>query len=254
MADLTDEELSRVVESLGGSAVVAASKSETARMVAEIHRRRAEQASGRAHVERSHVATSITGMLPCPFCGRSDLLGVEPHPEKGFTVVRCRACGAIGCGGRSAPGERNAEREAIAHWNQRDDSAEQAARRETAGREHVERVVHDVVMSELNNPTPDDAYAHEEGDHAMATVIARRVADRLCVPSEPARTWRPGPPPGPGRFWVVWNAAKGSTRVQVLEIRPAYPYGFEPDLSNITWHMPIEAPIEAPPAAAGGGR
>lgn len=69
-------------------------------------------------------------MLPCPFCGRTDLLGVEHHPEKGFLCVRCRACGAIGPAGRSVGIERAVDRaEAIAHWNRCAESPEQAARR-----------------------------------------------------------------------------------------------------------------------------
>lgn len=45
MADLTDEELASITESLGGAEIVAQSRSETARMVAEIRRRRARQAT-----------------------------------------------------------------------------------------------------------------------------------------------------------------------------------------------------------------
>lgn len=58
-------------------------------------------------------------MLPCPFCASTDLIDVERHPEKGFTCVRCRACGAIGPAGRGIEGEPTARREAIAHWNRR---------------------------------------------------------------------------------------------------------------------------------------
>lgn len=69
------------------------------------------------------VTVTIDGeakaMRPCPFCGRSDLLGVEPRPDSGFLGGRCRACGAIGPTGRSAAGEPRAEEMAIAHWNRR---------------------------------------------------------------------------------------------------------------------------------------
>lgn len=55
--------------------------------------------------------------LPCPFCGRTDLLGVEPSPESGFLMVKCRACGGAGpAWGHNGPHGRA---EAIAHWNRR---------------------------------------------------------------------------------------------------------------------------------------
>lgn len=64
--------------------------------------------------------------LPCPFCGRSDLVGIEPHPvgiephpESGFLCVRCRACGGIGPAGRNPQGDPMADHEATAHWNRR---------------------------------------------------------------------------------------------------------------------------------------
>lgn len=50
----------------------------------------------------------------CPFCGRNDLLGVEPRPEGGFLSVRCRACGCIGPARRSESDE-----EAWAAWSYR---------------------------------------------------------------------------------------------------------------------------------------
>jgi len=53
---------------------------------------------------------------PCPFCKRTDLLGVEPHPENSFLVVRCRACGLIG---PTKTAEN--EVEAVAIWNDRPD-------------------------------------------------------------------------------------------------------------------------------------
>jgi Lar family restriction alleviation protein len=53
-------------------------------------------------------------LLPCPFCGRTDLLGVEPKTESGFLAVRCRACGTHGPA-RTA----ESDDEAIALWNSR---------------------------------------------------------------------------------------------------------------------------------------
>ncbi|HIE3859058.1 TPA: Lar family restriction alleviation protein [Pseudomonas aeruginosa] len=53
-------------------------------------------------------------LLPCPFCGTSDLLGFEPSYEGGWTIVKCRKCGCSGSTGRST-----SEREAIAWWNRR---------------------------------------------------------------------------------------------------------------------------------------
>lgn len=50
----------------------------------------------------------------CPFCGRTDLLGVETHPERGFLSVRCRACGCIGPARRS-----ESDGEAWAAWSAR---------------------------------------------------------------------------------------------------------------------------------------
>jgi hypothetical protein len=58
-------------------------------------------------------------MLPCLFCGRIDLLGVEPRPNSGFMSVLCRVCGCIGPGGGDIAGEATAEAEVIAHWNRR---------------------------------------------------------------------------------------------------------------------------------------
>ncbi len=55
-------------------------------------------------------------LMPCPFCGRSDLLSFEPYPEDGFIGVRCRACGCIGPAKAS-----ETEAEAAAHWNARQD-------------------------------------------------------------------------------------------------------------------------------------
>lgn len=57
--------------------------------------------------------------LPCPFCARTDLLGIEPHPESGFLCIRCRACGGSGPAGRSGHGDPMGGHEATAHWNRR---------------------------------------------------------------------------------------------------------------------------------------
>lgn len=57
--------------------------------------------------------------LPCPFCGRTDMIGIEPHPESCFRCIRCRACGAIGPAGRSLDGDPMGDHEATAHWNRR---------------------------------------------------------------------------------------------------------------------------------------
>ena len=53
-------------------------------------------------------------LKPCPFCGDSELLGFEPSNEGGWTIVRCRRCGASGSTGRST-----SEWEAAAYWNRR---------------------------------------------------------------------------------------------------------------------------------------
>lgn len=58
-------------------------------------------------------------LKPCPFCGTSDLLGFEPSPEGGWTVVKCRKCGASGSTGRAS-----SEQEATAWWNRRAQPAE----------------------------------------------------------------------------------------------------------------------------------
>lgn len=60
-------------------------------------------------------------MSPCPFCGHSNLLGVERRPDDGFLAVHCRKCGCIGPSGRSASGESRAGDIAIAHWNAREE-------------------------------------------------------------------------------------------------------------------------------------
>lgn len=65
----------------------------------------------------------------CPFCGRSDLLGVEPHPEGGFLSVRCRACGCIGPARRS-----ESDGEAWAAWSARKTPNTEVVRREASER------------------------------------------------------------------------------------------------------------------------
>ena len=56
--------------------------------------------------------------LPCPFCGRTDLLGVESHPDRSLgspsttlACVRCRACGTAG------PATKGSRGDAIERWN-----------------------------------------------------------------------------------------------------------------------------------------
>jgi Lar family restriction alleviation protein len=54
-------------------------------------------------------------LKPCPFCGRTDLLGFEPYPDlSGFISVRCRACGCIGPSKLS-----DTKSESISLWNSR---------------------------------------------------------------------------------------------------------------------------------------
>lgn len=52
--------------------------------------------------------------LPCPWCGTTHLLTVEPLPENGLLVVKCRKCGASG---RSRLANRAIEAQAL--WNDR---------------------------------------------------------------------------------------------------------------------------------------
>lgn len=83
------------------------------------------QAAATAHGTAIPPDALVADMLPCPFCGRTDLLGVEPLAERGFLAVKCRACGGIGPGGRTSPYDergridRVAHREATANWNRR---------------------------------------------------------------------------------------------------------------------------------------
>lgn len=46
---------------------------------------------------------------------------------------------------------------------------------------------------------------------------------------DPAPQWIAGPPPGRGRYWVVWKMLSGSTRVDVIELSPALIHGDNPD-------------------------
>lgn len=56
-----------------------------------------------------------TVMLPCPFCGHDDLLGVENlETDGGWFVVKCRKCGAHGPVGVSG-----SDKEAVLQWNRR---------------------------------------------------------------------------------------------------------------------------------------
>jgi Lar family restriction alleviation protein len=59
------------------------------------------------------MTDNLPPLLPCPFCGRSDLLGFE-FVENGFTAVSCRACGARNGGNRA---ETN--KDASLYWNRR---------------------------------------------------------------------------------------------------------------------------------------
>lgn len=72
--------------------------------------------------------------------------------------------------------------------------------------------------------------------------------------------WIEGPPPGPGRYWVVWRSRDGAARVEAVELSPALihrndptadlliktlsglAYQLAPNLKNLTHHMPLEAP------------
>jgi hypothetical protein len=58
----------------------------------------------------------VAEMLPCPFCGRADVLHVEPFPGSDWPAVRCRACLCIGPPPRP---EGRDQRGATASWNRR---------------------------------------------------------------------------------------------------------------------------------------
>lgn len=71
--------------------------------------------------------------------------------------------------------------------------------------------------------------------------------------------WIPGPPPGPGRYWVFWHLPSGAP-VEAVELGPALicegdptapllikmpggmSYLYDPNRDNITYHMPIMPP------------
>lgn len=74
-----------------------------------------------------------------------------------------------------------------------------------------------------------------------------------------SKTWVIGPPPGRGRYWVVWNLRSGK-RVEAVEVGPAVihrdnpdakllikmlsgmSYEFSPNRDDITHHMPLDPP------------
>lgn len=78
--------------------------------------------------------------------------------------------------------------------------------------------------------------------------------------------WVPGPPPGPGRYWVVWAGWPNGIRIEAVEISPALIYRSDPraplqiktlsgcayqlslNIADLTHHMPLVAP--PPPLAA----
>lgn len=73
------------------------------------------------------------------------------------------------------------------------------------------------------------------------------------------RKWISGPPPGRGRFWIVFQLRSGP-RVEAVEIGPAViyldnpdakllikllsgmSYEFNPDRGDISHHMPFDPP------------
>jgi hypothetical protein len=74
--------------------------------------------------------------------------------------------------------------------------------------------------------------------------------------------WTKGPPPGRGRYWVVW-ALRSGVKVEAVELSPALiyyadpnarlliktmwgaAYEFEANKADISHHMPLDPP-EAP--------
>ncbi len=64
MGDLTDDELASIERSLGGPALVATSKSETCRMLAELKRHRAAQSASAERV-RSVVRETLHARIAC---------------------------------------------------------------------------------------------------------------------------------------------------------------------------------------------
>lgn len=64
--------------------------------------------------ECSTVEVDGIHLRSCPFCGRTNLLSFEPHPEGGFLSVTCRGCGCVGPSKTS-----ETETEAALRWNAR---------------------------------------------------------------------------------------------------------------------------------------
>lgn len=87
-----------------------------------------------------------------------------------------------------------------------------------------------------------------------------QIRDTFDGASAPDRDgWLPGPPPGRGRYWVVWRGWP-ETRVEAVELSPALiyrdsptaplqiktlsgmAYQWLPNRDDITHHMPLVAP------------
>lgn len=70
MSNLTDDELDSIERSLGGPSLVATSKSETCRMVAELRRRRSQACEGcGGRGERLHNDGTMHGCDLCAYTG-----------------------------------------------------------------------------------------------------------------------------------------------------------------------------------------
>jgi Lar family restriction alleviation protein len=65
------------------------------------------------HLVARSPADDPGDLLPCPFCGRSDL-EIRIDPRAGLPAVNCVECGAAG-----PPSRSPAKREAAANWNRR---------------------------------------------------------------------------------------------------------------------------------------
>ena len=83
--------------------------------------------------------------LPCPWCGTTHLLTVEPLPENGFLVVKCRKCGASG---RSRLASRAIEAQAL--WNDRAALAHPPA--QASGEPVTWQVLHSGTWREILHP------------------------------------------------------------------------------------------------------
>lgn len=118
----------------------------------------------------------VDGMFPCPFCGRSDVLGIEPHPEGRFLSVRCRVCGCIGPARRA-----ESEREAVNAWMHR---AEQPNAKVTGCLEA--------------QPSPE---AIRYADYILNHYSRDSQADKICLARDLER-----------RGLVVHNAQRGVQR------------------------------------------